>query len=161
MENGRKSESKQKKKTWKIESKNDAFLDEKMSQTIIKNSSKMEAEMDQKCVRFRVWPALASFGLFSPPFGLLWALLGLPLGLPWGSLGLLWGLLSLPWASLGPPLRSFGIPLARLGPHWALLGPPLGSLWTFWAPDGLPLSLPLSKCAPLSNESSVFEKSGF
>ena len=93
----------------------------------MKNGSKVEPKMDQKCVRVRVWPALASFGLFWPPLGLPSALLGFPLGLPWGSLGLLWASLSLPWASLGPPLRSLWL-------SWAPLGPYLGLLW---APCGL------------------------
>ena len=90
--------------------------------------------------------------------------------LPWGPLGLPWAppgpALGFPWVPLGlpePPLGlswpSSGRPLALLGPPWALLGPPLGSLWTFWAPLGLPLVRLCSKCAPLSNESSVFEKS--
>ena len=74
-------------------------------------------------------------------------------------LGLLWAPLGLP----GPPLSlswpSFGFPLVPLRPSWALLGPPLRSLWTPWAPLGLPLVRLCWKRAPLSNESSVFEKS--
>ena len=87
-----------------------------------------------------------------------WAPLGLPWAPPGPPLGLSGAPLGIPEPPLGLSWPSFGLPLALLGPPWALLGPPLGSLWTFWAPPGIPLALPLSKCAPLSNESSVFEK---
>ena len=64
--------------------------------------------------------------------------------------------------ALGRELGRFGAVLelswgrsgAVLGRSWALVGLP-------WAPLGLSLAPPLSKRAPLSNESSVFEKSRF